>query len=115
LIRLYGLMSFEEFDAENLTRQVNVMHGPYVLQKRKLMQPHIQKFGSTRMLTFCSDNHNEYMDHIAGNWTFDDFISWGKKEFIFVNFKDLPLFDLPENKPDCYNVFIYDDFSDFKK
>lgn len=105
LIRLQGLKTFEEYDLVNDA-------GTYVLRYRRQMQPYIQKMGSTAMLTFCSDYHDAYLDHIEESWTFDDFISWGKKEFIYVAFKDLPLFDFPEKKPDCYNVFIYDDFAD---
>lgn len=115
LIRKYGLMSFEEYKAEELTMVVDVMNGPYILEDRKNIQPHIKKFGSTAMLTFCSDHHPGFIDHIEQNWSFADFISWGKKEFIYVDFKDLVHFDFPEKSPDCYNVFIYDDFSDLKQ
>lgn len=107
VIRKYGLKTFEEYNLFN-------NGGTYVLKYRKEMQSHIQKMGSTAMLTFCSDYHDTFIEHIEENWTFEDFISWGKKEFIYVEFKDLPLFDFPENKPDCYNVFIYDDFADLK-
>lgn len=91
LIREQGLKTFEEYDLFNHL-------GSYVLKYHREMQPHIQKMGSTAMLTFCSDHHDEYIDHIEENWSFDDFISWGKKEFIYVEFKDLPLFDFPEKK-----------------
>ncbi|WP_148041952.1 hypothetical protein [Hanamia caeni] len=114
LIRQYGLRTFEEYDAINATRQMDVQSGPYVLKERCKMPSAIEKFGSTQMLTFCSDYHDEYCDHIAGNWTFEDFVSWGKKEFIFVGFKDLPLFDFPEKKPDYYNVMILDKFLDLQ-
>ena len=105
LIREQGLITFEEYQLFNDA-------GSYVLKYRREMQPPIQKMASTAMLTFCSDHHDQYVDHIEQNWSFDDFISWGKKEFIYVVFKDLPLFDFPEKKPDCYKVFIYDNFAD---
>jgi hypothetical protein len=114
LIRQYGLLTFEEYEAINATRQMDVQSGPYVLKERCKMPSAIEKFGSSQMLTFCSDYHDEYCDHIAGNWTFEDFVSWGKKEFIFVGFKDLPLFDFPEKKPDYYNVMILDKFLDLQ-
>ena len=34
-------------------------------------------------------------------------LSVGEK-VIFVEFKDLPYFDFPEKKPDCFNVMIVD-------
>jgi hypothetical protein len=68
LIREQVLKTFEEYDLFN-------HGGSYVLKYRLEMQPHIQKMGSTAMLTFCSDYHDEYMDHIEENWSFDDFIS----------------------------------------
>lgn len=112
LIRQYGLRTFEEYEAINATRQVDVCAGPYVLREREKVPSAIKKFGSTKMLTFCDDYHDEYLDFIAENWTFDDFVSWGKKELIFVEFEDLPLFDFPQEKPDYYNVMILDNFSD---
>lgn len=114
VIRLYGSQTFEDYQAQQITLEVDVMNGPWVLKQRKAIQPHIATFGSTEMLTFCCDHHSEYMDHIAANWSFDDFVSWGKKEFIYVRFEDLANFDFPENKPDCYNVFIHDSFLDLK-
>jgi len=114
LIRQYGLLTFEEYDTIDATRQVDVHAGPYVLKERSKLPMAIEKFGSTQMLTFCSDYHDEYCDHIAESWTFDDFVSWGKKEFIFVEFKDLPLFDFPDKNPDYYNVMILDKFQDLQ-
>ena len=114
LIRQYGLRSFEEYEAINATRKMDVCGGPYVLKEREKVPQAINKFGSTKMLTFCSDYHDEYCDHIAENWTFDDFISWGKKEFILVEFEDLPLFDFPKKKPVYYNVMILDKFKDLQ-
>ena len=49
---------------DNLTRQVDVMNGPYMLKRRKEIQPQIQKLGSTARLTFCSDSYDKYIDHI---------------------------------------------------
>jgi len=115
LIRQYGLRSFEEYVAIDATRQIDVCGGPYVLKEREKIRQVIEKFGSTQMLTFCSDYHDEYCDHIAENWMFDDFVSWGKKEFIFVEFEDLPLFDFPEREPDYYNVMILDKFQDLQR
>jgi hypothetical protein len=113
LIRQYGLRTFEEYEVMN-PKEWGLPAGCYVLKKRSKLPSAIEKFGSTQMLTFCSDYHDEYCDHIAENWTFDDFVSWGKKEFIFVEFKDLPLFDFPEKKPDYYNVMILDKFQDLQ-
>lgn len=112
VIRQYGLQTFEEYQAKQITLEVDFWHGPYVLKQRLAIQPEIAIFGSTEMLTFCADHHSEYADHIAANWTFDDFVNWGKKEFIYVSFEDLPNFDFPENKTDCFNVFIHDRFLD---
>jgi hypothetical protein len=114
LIRQYGLLTFEEYEAINATKQMDVQGGPYVLKERSQLPSAIERFGSTHMLTFCSDYHNEFLDYIAENWTFDDFVSWGKKEFIFVEFKDFPSFDFPEKKPDYYNVMILDKFEDLQ-
>lgn len=114
LIREYGLQSFEYYKEHNITLEVDYWHGPYVLKQRQAIQTEIAKFGSSEMITLCADHHSEYIDHIDENWTFDDFVSWGKKEFIYVPFEDLAQFDFPENKPDCFNVFIHDRFLDLK-
>jgi hypothetical protein len=114
LIRQYGLLTFKEYEAIDATRQVDVHTGPYVLKERSKLPYAVDKFGSTQMLTFCSDYHDVYCDHIAENWTFEDFVSWGKKEFIFVEFEELPLFDFPDKKPDYYNVMILDKFQDLQ-
>jgi hypothetical protein len=114
LIRQYGLRTFEEYEGMN-PKEWGLPAGSYVLKERSKLPSAIDKFGSTQMLTFCSDYHDEYCDYIAENWTFEDFINWGKKEFIFVEFKDLPLFDFPEKKPDYYNVMILDNFQDLQK
>lgn len=115
VIRDFGLHNFDYYEAEDVTRMVDYSNGCYLLESRKSMQTHIAKFGSTKMISFCCDYHDVYLEHIANNCSFDDFVSWGKKEFIYVEFKDLHSFDFPEKKPDYYNVFIYDDFSDLKK
>lgn len=114
LIKEYGLTTFDYYCENKADISVGISGGVYLLEERKKMYPHIAKFGSTAMLTFCNDHHPEFLEHIANNWTFDDFVSWGKKEFIYIDFKDLQLFDFPEKKPAYYNVFIYDDFSDLK-
>lgn len=114
LIKDFGLRNFEDYESEQLSNMVDYSLGYFLLKKRAEMQPNIAKFGSSKMISFCSDYHDDYLEHIANNWSFEDFVSWGKKEFIYVEFKDLHLFDFPENKPDYYNVFIYDDFSDLK-
>lgn len=114
LIKDFGLRNFEDYDKEELSELIDHSFGYHLLKERIKMQPSIAKFGSSKMISFCSDYHDVYLDHIANNWSFEDFVSWGKKEFIYVEFKDLHLFDFPEKKPDYYNVFIYDDFSDLK-
>jgi hypothetical protein len=114
LIREFGMQTKEYYEAKDIPMLVGYSSGCYMLELRKKIQPFIQQLGSTKMLSFCADHHTIYADYIAANYTFDDFVSWGKKEFIYVEFKDLHLFDFPEKKPDCYNVFIYDDFSDLK-
>ena len=106
LISQYGLRTFEEYKADDLHRQGGVGGGAYLLEDRKKIPSAVSKFGSKQLLTFCDDYHDEYLDYIAENWTFEDFISWGKQEFIFVEFEDLPFFDFPEKKPDYYNVMI---------
>ena len=45
----------------------------------------------------------------------EQFINWGKKEFIYVKFQDLVNFDFPGKHPDYYNVFIEDDFEDLQQ
>ena len=112
IIREYGLKTFEEYKEDDVLNEVGIGDGAYVLKARQEILSEIIKLGSTKMITICSDYHDVYIDHIEEGWTFDDFISWGKKEFIFVEFKDLAHFDFPEKRPDCFNVMILDDFSD---
>lgn len=114
LIRQYGLRTFKEYEDCRATLLTDVWHGPYVVEARRGLPSAIKRFGSTKMLTFCSDFHDEFLHFISENWTFDDFVSWGKKELIFVTFEDLPYFDFPETKPDYYNVMILDEFKDLK-
>lgn len=87
----------------------------YIFKNRKNLFEYAQQFGSTAMVTFCSDKHQEWLDvFIEENWTLEQFIAWGKKELIYVKFQDLVHFDFPDNNPDYYNVFIHDDFKDLK-
>jgi hypothetical protein len=83
------------------------------LQQRKNYFDYCMKLGSTASVIFCDDLHQEWLEYCYEDlWTLDQFVEWGKKEFIFVRFADLVSFDFPKSKPDYYNVFIYDDFQD---
>jgi hypothetical protein len=112
-IKEYGLKKYADY---NITKGLvtNAAGGSFILQMRENAWPHIKKTGATAMLTFCDDYHSQYVDQIEEHWSFDDFISWGKKDFIFVDFKDLANFDFPETKPEMYNVMVYDSFEDLK-
>jgi len=112
-IKEYGLKSFADYNMPNGIIS-EATEGLYILQMRENAWPHIKNTGATAMVTLCDDHHPEFLDHIADNWTFEDFISWGKKDFIFVDFKDLAGFDFPETMPEMYNVMVYDSFEDLK-
>lgn len=112
LIRDYGFRTIADYEAEGIDKLWGYDFGVGILAMRAAMLPHLHKWGSTHRLTFCDDKHPEFLDFIADNWTFEDFISWGKKELIYVDFKDLPYFDFPKHEPDYYNVMIHDDFAD---
>ena len=79
VIRDFGLHNFDYYEAEDVTRMVDYSNGCYLLESRKSMQTHIAKFGSTKMISFCCDYHDVYLEHIANNCSFDDFVSWGEK------------------------------------
>ncbi len=86
----------------------------YWFLNRKKYYDFIKTIGGTQSVIFCDDKHQEWLDYFADNYTIDDYIEWGKKELIFVEFKDLIDFDFPEKKPDYHNVFILDNFEDLK-
>lgn len=88
---------------------------PYMLQNRKRLYEYAKNLGTTKMITFCSDKHQEWLDYFFKNkWGIEDFINWGKEKFIYVEFKDLPYFSFPESLENYYNVFIEDDFEDLR-
>lgn len=86
----------------------------YWFLNRKKYYDFIKPIGGTQSVIFCDDHHQKWLDYFADNWTIEDFIEWGKKDFIFIEFKDLVHFDFPEKKPEYYNVFILDNFEDLK-
>lgn len=87
----------------------------YMLKNRKNLFEYTRQFGTSSMITFCCDKHQEWLDYFhVEKWSLEQFIQWGKEKLIYVNFHDLAHFVFPEQLPDHYNVFIYDDFSDLK-
>lgn len=87
----------------------------YMLKNRKNLFEYTQKFGTSAMITFCGDKHMKWLDYFhCEKWSLERFIQWGKEELIYVDFQELIHFDFPEQQPDYYNVFIYDDFRDLK-
>lgn len=86
------------------------------LENRKNYFDYCKKLGTTHSVVFCDDKHQEWLDYfVEETWTFQQFIEWGKNEFLFVNFRDLTQFRFPTAKDDYYNIFIYDDFEDLKQ
>ena len=111
-IRKFGMEIPENISNENIPWEYH--SGPLLLQWRKVCYQYIQRFGASEMITFCCNKNREWFGHMGKGWTMEDFIAWGKKELIYVEFKDLANFVFPKLEPDYYRVFIYDDFSDLK-
>lgn len=87
----------------------------YMLKNRKNLFEYAWQFCTSAMITFCGDKHQEWLEYFhIEKWSLEQFIQWGKDELAYVNFHDLTHFNFPEQQPDYYNVFIYDDFRDLK-
>ncbi|MCB0508007.1 MAG: hypothetical protein R2739_02885 [Chitinophagales bacterium] len=87
----------------------------YMFKNRKNLYEYAQQFGTTEMITFCENKHQEWLDFFYDEkWSLRQFIEWAKKELVFVNFHELNQFDFPEQRPDIFNICIYDDFRDLK-
>ena len=105
-IKEHGIPDKKYYENEN---------ADFIFRNRKNLFEYAQQFGTTAMVTFCYDKHQEWLDLFIGEkWTIEQFVAWGKKELIYVEFQDLIHFNFPENNPEHYNVFIYDDFRDLK-
>jgi len=88
----------------------------WILQNRKRLFEYGQWFGIKHMVIFCDDKHQEWLNYFCDDhWSIEQFVEWGKTELLFVKFQDLVNFNFPDDKPDYYNVFIYDDFEDLRQ
>lgn len=86
----------------------------WVLRNRRNLFRHAQTFGTTKMITFCNDKHQDWLNYFFDNkWSMEQFIEWGKKEFIYVKFNELHTFTFPDENG-YYDVFIEDDFEDLQ-
>jgi hypothetical protein len=106
-IREEGLPSSENYDSHTSGWQ---------LRNRKKYFEYCETLGTTASVIFCDDKHQEWLDHFVDEkWTFEQFVEWGKKEFVFANFNELKDFNFPPaGHKDHYNVFIYDEFKDLR-
>ena len=111
-IRKFGMHIPETLAIEKLSWEYH--SGPLLLQWRKVCYQYIKRFGAKEMITFCCNKNLEWYNHMGNGWTMEDFVSWAKKEMIYVDFSDLTNFVFPTQEPDYYKVFIYDDFLDLK-
>lgn len=90
----------------------------WIFEHRKNLFDFFKLFGTQhpKMLTFCNDKHQEWLDYFfEPKWSMDDFINWSKKELIHVKFSELVNFNFPNEQPGYFNVCIEDDFEDLKQ
>lgn len=105
-IREHGLPLPKDYSTHSATWQ---------LQQRKNYYEACQPLGTTASVIFCGDVHEDWLDYFTDEaYTLEQFVEWGKRDFIFVSFQDLERFTFPSRQLDYYNVFIYDDFEDLK-
>lgn len=90
----------------------------WIFENRKNLFDFFKLFGTLhpKMLTFCDDKHQEWIEYFFENrWSMDDFISWSKKELVHIKFSELVNFHFPNEQPAFYNICIEDDFEDLNR
>ena len=98
-----------------LPHQYNAHSSGWQFQNRRNYFDYCKTLGASASVIFCDDKHQEWLDYFVDEaWTFEQFVEWGKKEFIFINFQELTQFKFPSDPNDYYRVFIYDDFGDLR-
>jgi len=112
-VKLYGMSMPEDVKDERYV-PANCYNGAHVLEYRKHLYQYLRELGVSEIITFCNEMNPSWKTYRSKGWEMADFIEWGKKELIYVNFSGLATFEFPKEEPDYYRVFIYDDFADLK-